>query len=511
MDFMEAPLPAIVTVEGGDGLITQHRFTRAFTIGREDGCDLLVDHGSVSRSHARIYWEQGRWWVQDLQSTNGTFLNGNRVEQAPIDGSGDIRLGVKGPLVRIEAGGLEATFVQRSETRQQDPEIQSSRSKGITSPEGDAAQAPLSFFARHYFQQEGEAGERTMMIRRAFQKVEQKQRRRYSSIILVIAVLGAGAVLFGAYKAIQFQRQQTHLRAQQARIEALEAQARQIFYQMKQLEVAAGASPAVKQLNRQYDDFVGELGIYDSLSEEDQIIYRMARMFGECDVDMPDGFVQKVHEYIGYWKATNRYRLGIERAQTRGYTDTITRTLLENGLPPQFFYLALQESNFDVNAVGPQTRFGYAKGMWQFIQKTADRYNLQTGPLVFQNRPDPLDERHDFEKSTRAAARYLHDVYYTDAQASGLLVVASYNWGEQNVLPLMRSLPDNPRDRNFWKLLEKYDARVPRETYHYVFYIFAAAVIGENPRLFGFDFDNPLAASIAAAEREFAQTAAYTR
>jgi hypothetical protein len=52
-------------------------------------------------------------------------------------------------------------------------------------------------------------------------------------------------------------------------------------------------------------------------------------------------------------------------------------------------------------------------------------------------------------------------------------------------------MPKNPRDRNFWKLLQKY--RIPKETYDYVFSIVSAAVIGENPRLFGFDFDNPLA------------------
>ena len=42
---------------------------------------------------------------------------------------------------------------------------------------------------------------------------------------------------------------------------------------------------------------------------------------------------------------------------------------------------------------------------------------------------DLLDERHDFRKSTAVAACYLSDIYTTDAQASGLSVMASYNWG----------------------------------------------------------------------------------
>jgi len=60
------------------------------------------------------------------------------------------------------------------------------------------------------------------------------------------------------------------------------------------------------------------------------------------------------------------------------------------------------------------------------------------------------------------------------------------------VLPLIRSMPPNPKDRNFWKLITVYRDRLPQETYDYVFYILPAAVIGENPKLFGFEFEDPL-------------------
>jgi len=70
------------------------------------------------------------------------------------------------------------------------------------------------------------------------------------------------------------------------------------------------------------------------------------------------------------------------------------------------------------------------------------------------------------------------------------LVMASYNWGPTNMRKRIRRMPENPRDRNFWKLLKQH--KIPKETYDYVFYIISATVIGENPRLFGFEFDNPL-------------------
>jgi len=107
-------------------------------------------------------------------------------------------------------------------------------------------------------------------------------------------------------------------------------------------------------------------------------------------------------------------------------------------------------------------------------------------------RADPGDDRNNWERATKAAARYLKDLYSTDAQASGFLVMACYNWGERSVLPLVQSMPQNPRERNFWKLLSKYRDKIPPETYEYVFHIASAAVIGEDPRFFGFDFDNPL-------------------
>jgi soluble lytic murein transglycosylase-like protein len=155
--------------------------------------------------------------------------------------------------------------------------------------------------------------------------------------------------------------------------------------------------------------------------------------------------------------------------------------------------LALQESGFDSKAVGPKTRMGYAKGIWQFIPSTAQEYGLKTGPRKDSPEFDPEDERFNFVKATDAAARYIKRIYTTDAQASGLLVIASYNWGEGNVVKMIKQLPQNPQERNFWKLLNRF--KIPQETYDYVFLIIAAAVIGENPEMFGFDFGNPFASA----------------
>ena len=338
-----------------------------------------------------------------------------------------------------------------------------------------------------------------MMVRRAYAEVRQKQRWTYGVIIglVVVLLIITGSVAW--YKHIQVVEQQ--------------ALATEVFYTLRKLEIdliklrveaekqksleAKKQIAAVKnqkqELAQSYDRYVDSLNIYSKgLNEKEKIIMRIAHRFGECEINMPDGFVEEVSGFIQKWQSSKRLSRVIRRAKRQGYIPKILDALGQEDLPAEFFYLAVQESNLNHQAVGPPTRFGIAKGMWQFIPSTASKYGLRVGPLHDEALVDLLDERHNFDKSTRAAASYLRDIYTTDAQASGLLVMASYNWGERRVVKLIQTMPENPRERNFWQLISAYRNKVPDETYDYVFSIFTAAVIGENPRLFGFDFDNPL-------------------
>jgi hypothetical protein len=222
---------------------------------------------------------------------------------------------------------------------------------------------------------------------------------------------------------------------------------------------------------------------------------RITRLFGECDVAAPPDYIREVNRYIDRWRKTPRLEEAVKRAQQNGYPKKIAAAFMARQLPPQYFYLAMEESGLVPTRVGPPTRFGIAKGMWQFIPETGKRYGLQPGPYFREAREDPSDDRFNWERATTAAASYIKDIYATDAQASGLLVMASYNWGERRVIDRLKKMPLNPRERNFWTLLGQHRDDVSSEVYDYVFGILSAAVIGENPRLFGFQFDNPLASS----------------
>jgi pSer/pThr/pTyr-binding forkhead associated (FHA) protein len=53
-------------------------------IGRQDLCDVHVDHKSVSKQHCVLLRKGEKLWLRDLGSTNGSHVNGRRVRRAPL-------------------------------------------------------------------------------------------------------------------------------------------------------------------------------------------------------------------------------------------------------------------------------------------------------------------------------------------------------------------------------------------------------------------------------------------
>lgn len=63
------------------------------SIGRTEGNDLVLNHPSVSRKHAKIESRDEKWWVVDLKSTNGVKVNGNLVTEANVTAGDKISIG----------------------------------------------------------------------------------------------------------------------------------------------------------------------------------------------------------------------------------------------------------------------------------------------------------------------------------------------------------------------------------------------------------------------------------
>lgn len=63
-------------------------------LGRDPACEYFLDDDTVSLKHARLYFRLNQWWVEDLDSSNGTFLNDHRVTTATVLTDNDhLRLG----------------------------------------------------------------------------------------------------------------------------------------------------------------------------------------------------------------------------------------------------------------------------------------------------------------------------------------------------------------------------------------------------------------------------------
>ncbi len=50
-------------------------------IGRSLDCDFVLEDSTVSSRHARLFYNLNQWWFEDLKSTNGSYLDGIRVEE----------------------------------------------------------------------------------------------------------------------------------------------------------------------------------------------------------------------------------------------------------------------------------------------------------------------------------------------------------------------------------------------------------------------------------------------
>lgn len=141
--------------------------------------------------------------------------------------------------------------------------------------------------------------------------------------------------------------------------------------------------------------------------------------------------------------------------------------LKKAGIPDDFKYLAVIESNLNPLAVSPAR----AVGLWQFMEGTGREYGLEINKEV--------DERYHIEKSTEAAARYLKKAF--ERFGSWTTSAAAYNAGRTMILNQM----EIQKDTNYYNLL------LGEETERYLFRILALKQIMTHPELYRFDVRTP--------------------
>ena len=144
------------------------------------------------------------------------------------------------------------------------------------------------------------------------------------------------------------------------------------------------------------------------------------------------------------------------------YFPIVEPILKANGIPDDFKYLMVIESNLNPNA---RSSAG-AAGLWQFMQTTGREYGLEVNKNI--------DERYHVEKSTEAACKYLKDAYakYQD----WIAVAASYNAGQARISTQFEKQ----------QVDDMLDLFLVEETARYVYRIIAAKIMFSNPSAFGF-------------------------
>ncbi|MBU3857430.1 MULTISPECIES: lytic transglycosylase domain-containing protein [Bacteroides] len=162
-------------------------------------------------------------------------------------------------------------------------------------------------------------------------------------------------------------------------------------------------------------------------------------------IEMP--YNEIVRKFIDMYATRLRQKVAFMLSANNFYMPIFEEALDLYDLPLELKYLPVIESALNPMATSTQG----ATGLWQFMLRTGQVYGLKVNSLV--------DERRDPIKSTRAAARYLKDLY--DIYQDWNLVLAAYNCGPGTINKAIRRAGG---DKDFWEIYNY----LPKETRGYV-------------------------------------------
>ncbi len=186
--------------------------------------------------------------------------------------------------------------------------------------------------------------------------------------------------------------------------------------------------------------------------------------------DLPLIINDQVAGYINAFAGSENFRRHMAASLQRvgKYRGLIQKVLQEEGVPQDLIYLAVAESGFQPQALNAHSGAG---GMWQFMTYTGPQFGL------FRN--GYFDYRFDPEKSSRAYARYIKELYHQFGD--WYLAMASYNWGPGNI---QRDVVKTGY-ADFWEFYKR--GLMPAQTRAYVPQILAAILMAKNPERYGLD------------------------
>ncbi len=102
-DFDNTPVPAVLSVIAGLPSRAWRIYGEA-VLGRTNLCQVCLEETAISRRHARLFWTYAGYMVEDLGSSNGTFVGGQPVQQALLREGDILELGLVQLRFSYDAG-----------------------------------------------------------------------------------------------------------------------------------------------------------------------------------------------------------------------------------------------------------------------------------------------------------------------------------------------------------------------------------------------------------------------
>jgi hypothetical protein len=457
-----------------------------FSFGRGSDVDHRFDDSGLSRLHATIYREGERVWIVDENSSNGTFVNGQRTEPAgtPLRDGDLIRIGNYTNL-KLEIRVKPAAAVESPSTT-----VSSSHA---ASEESSSMLLPLAI-----------VGVAVLIV-------------GISAILIGVRVMGGGGqsvVTDSGYEDSFPTDPEDNAAGNDAGNDpSSNTNSNGSENSGATLDPADSPTPDLYSTPLPGTGTPGQslpVGkTYQQMSEAEKNQYVknkaevVSRVIGNSGSEsIPPEAVLKIRAFLDSYVSRIRssrvnsctgsgwLKSDMTSVLTRARANApfIIHAFNDRGIDPQVgLYLAMIESEHCEclqSYTGPL-------GMFQFTQATGKRYGLETRSGASPENPDQRCEK---EPAAKAAAGYMKAL--TGRIGTGPLsiplAIASYNSGEGGLGKNLRTAleANESQDRSFWTLVansDKLAEQFQRENIKYVPKFFAAAIIGENPRDFGID------------------------
>lgn len=489
---------------------------------------LFSGEKAVSGRHAIIYKSSEKILIQDMQSTNGTFVNENKIHEKELNLNDIIGFGKMGPRLKLivseteidvdsykshpsEENTCARTIENTNNTPKEKPSTSSTvnatrTSNSIITKHGDKEQViPLAASMTMEMEQKLLQGEMDaddmhslMKNSRRLEKIIDRGKLEEGHSALLASAYGAGQktkkqwmVILGVVAGVSlliisllgvrmFQYKQM-LNKGLSLEDKLDYYEKEIFKEnqtpngdkrilvelIKELEETKAQLSSVKE-NIKDDDFKK---FYTDTTEMfiDEIMVR----FGETDYHIPPKMVERVKYHIDIYSGRMKRTIGKYLKRKHKYFPMIREIFTAKNLPIELAYISMLESGFNPTI---KSHAG-ARGLWQFMPATGRRFGLKVNKDV--------DERCLPKKSTYAAAEYFKDLIAEfGGKSSIMLAMASYNAGEGRVRGALRKIEDPMRNRDFWYIYRM--GYLAEETNEYIPRMLALMIIDENQVLYGF-------------------------